>query len=67
MNTLFQYCTPRKYPVLLLLYSIKKKRNKKKARNLLLPARSVAGAEIAPCHKHYGLGSNPVINGVARQ
>ena len=41
--TLLQYCTPRIYPVLLLFYSKKKW----KTRNLLRPARTVAGAEIA--------------------
>ena len=40
-------------------------------KNLLHPARTIAGAVIAGlsgfCHKHCGLGSNPVINGVVRQ
>ena len=69
MDTLLQYCTPRIYPVLLLFYS---KRNEKLEICCVPHAstrRVVAGAEIRGpnCHKHCGLGSNPVINGVARQ
>ena len=37
-------------------------------KNLLRPARAVAGAEIAGLSSYQcGLGSNPVINGVVRQ
>ena len=47
MHTLLQYCTPRIYPACpIVVLQLKKIKKNNKTRNLLRPARTVAGAEI---------------------